>query len=59
LPRELGSTHAQFFQFFRQMLTRVNRVNRHNLSPNGNQQSLRSTGQVILRATRNKFSIDR
>src|SRR5438067_2928973 len=39
LPCKLGSAHAKFLQLLSQMLARVNRGNRHNISPNDNQCS--------------------
>jgi hypothetical protein len=57
LPRKLRRAHAQFFQFFGQMLARVNSGYCHDGSPNGNQQSPRWMGRAHLRATQSKSAI--
>jgi hypothetical protein len=58
-PCELGSAHAQFFEFFSQMFARVNCMDSHNVSRNGSQRCRPSMDRLPNRATQSRVSIGR
>jgi hypothetical protein len=59
LSRELRGTHIECFQFFGQVLTRMNGSDWHGNSPNDSQQSPLAMVPATRPATRNKSAIDR
>src|SRR5260370_24013783 len=59
LSREFRGAHIEGFEFFGEVLTRVNCSDGHSSPPSDNQQSRRSMVRGIRPATRSKFAIDR